>query len=167
MFGGCVGGDLCRRGKLCRAERTDTRKAAIPCKPAVRAWRAANISGQHGTPPTASGRQIARFRYAGACSPPRNRRRSRWRTSCSGTSRHEQSIGVVVREINMETRIAAESVIANSRKSRPMMPPISSSGMKAAMRGTDRAFSTGTNERTSVSYPKRDARAELYLSNSC
>ena len=42
-------------------------------------------------------------------------------------------MGVVVREMTIDTRMAVERVMANSRKSRPMMPPISSRGMKTAM----------------------------------
>ena len=54
----------------------------------------------------------------------------------SGTSTREHIIGVVVREMTIDTRIAAESVMANSRNRRPMMPPISSSGMNTAIRET-------------------------------
>ena len=42
-------------------------------------------------------------------------------------------MGVAVSEITIETRIATESVTANSRNSRPTIPPISSSGMKTAI----------------------------------
>ena len=41
-------------------------------------------------------------------------------------------MGVAVSETTMETAIATESVTANSRNSRPTMPPISSSGMNTA-----------------------------------
>ena len=41
-------------------------------------------------------------------------------------------MGVAVSETTMETTMATESVTANSRNSRPTMPPISSSGMKTA-----------------------------------
>ena len=41
-------------------------------------------------------------------------------------------MGVVVSETTMETAMATESVTANSRNSRPTMPPISSSGMNTA-----------------------------------
>jgi hypothetical protein len=40
---------------------------------------------------------------------------------------------VAVREITIDTRIAADSVTANSRNSRPTMPPIARMGMKAAI----------------------------------
>ena len=43
------------------------------------------------------------------------------------------SIGVVVSETTSETRMAAESVTANSRKSRPTMPPISRMGINTAI----------------------------------
>ena len=42
-------------------------------------------------------------------------------------------MGVVVSEMTMETRMAVERVTANSRKSRPTMPPISRMGMKTAI----------------------------------
>ena len=42
-------------------------------------------------------------------------------------------MGVVVSETTIETRMAAERVTANSRNSRPMMPPISSIGMNTAI----------------------------------
>ena len=42
-------------------------------------------------------------------------------------------MGVVVSETTMETRMAVERVTANSRKSRPTMPPISRMGMKTAI----------------------------------
>ena len=45
-------------------------------------------------------------------------------------------MGVVVNEMTIDTRIAAESVIANSRNRRPMMPPINSSGINTAIRET-------------------------------
>ena len=41
-------------------------------------------------------------------------------------------MGVAVSETTMETRMATESVTANSRNRRPTMPPISSSGMNTA-----------------------------------
>ena len=41
--------------------------------------------------------------------------------------------GVVVREMTIEMTMAVESVTANSRKSRPMMPPIIRMGMKTAI----------------------------------
>ena len=43
-------------------------------------------------------------------------------------------IGVVVSEIASETRMASDNVIANSRNSRPTMPPISKIGMNTAIR---------------------------------
>ena len=42
-------------------------------------------------------------------------------------------IGVVVSEMTIETRIASDNVIANSRNSRPTMPPINRIGMNAAI----------------------------------
>ena len=42
--------------------------------------------------------------------------------------------GVVVSETTIETRIAAESVIANSRNRRPTMPGIRRIGIKTATR---------------------------------
>ena len=42
-------------------------------------------------------------------------------------------MGVVVREISMETRMAVESVIANSRNSLPTMPAIRRMGMNTAI----------------------------------
>ena len=41
--------------------------------------------------------------------------------------------GVAVREMAMEIKMAVESVTANSRKRRPMMPPIRRMGMKTAI----------------------------------
>ena len=41
-------------------------------------------------------------------------------------------MGVVVSETTSETRTAMESTTANSRKSRPMMPPIRRMGMNTA-----------------------------------
>ncbi len=48
-----------------------------------------------------------------------------------------ESIGVVVSETTSETMMAAERVTANSRKSRPTMPPISRIGMKTAISEVD------------------------------
>ncbi len=42
-------------------------------------------------------------------------------------------IGVAVSEITIDTRIATDSVIANSRNSRPTMPPISRIGRNTAI----------------------------------
>ena len=42
-------------------------------------------------------------------------------------------VGVVVREMTMETTMAEESVMANSRKRRPTMPPINRMGIKTAI----------------------------------
>jgi len=42
-------------------------------------------------------------------------------------------MGVVVSEITIDTRMADDSVIANSRNRRPIMPPIRSRGMKTAI----------------------------------
>ena len=46
--------------------------------------------------------------------------------------KREHSIGVSVSETTTDTTIAAVTVRANSRNRRPMMPPISSSGMNTA-----------------------------------
>ena len=45
-------------------------------------------------------------------------------------------IGVSVSETTSETNIAIASVTANSRNSRPMMPPIRSSGIRTAINET-------------------------------
>ena len=45
-------------------------------------------------------------------------------------------MGVVVSETTSETAIATESVTANSRKSRPTIPPMKRIGMKTAMSET-------------------------------
>jgi hypothetical protein len=42
-------------------------------------------------------------------------------------------MGVVVSEISIDTRMAVESVMANSRKSRPTMPAMRRIGMKTAI----------------------------------
>ena len=53
--------------------------------------------------------------------------------SASERITREHIIGVVVSEITIDIRIAVERVMANSRKSRPIIPPISSKGMKTAI----------------------------------
>ncbi len=45
-------------------------------------------------------------------------------------------MGVVVNETAKDTRIATESTTANSRKRRPMIPPIKRMGMKTATKET-------------------------------
>ena len=55
----------------------------------------------------------------------------------------EHIIGVVVSDTTSDTSMAAESVIANSRKSRPTMPPISRIGMNTAI--NDRLIDTTVN----------------------
>ena len=50
-----------------------------------------------------------------------------------GFSQRAQSIGVVVSDTSNETRIATDRVTANSRKSRPMMPPIRRMGINTAI----------------------------------
>ena len=45
-------------------------------------------------------------------------------------------MGVVVNETTIDTTIAVESVMANSRKRRPTMPPIIRMGMKTAISET-------------------------------
>ena len=47
--------------------------------------------------------------------------------------KREHSIGASVSETSADTAIEAVTVRANSRNSRPMMPPISSSGMNTAI----------------------------------
>ena len=53
------------------------------------------------------------------------------------------SIGVVVREMTIDVRIATDRVTANSRNSRPTMPPISKIGMNTAI--SDRLIETTVN----------------------
>ena len=43
-------------------------------------------------------------------------------------------MGVTVNETNNETKIAIESVTANSRNNRPTIPPINKIGIKTAIR---------------------------------
>src|SRR5258708_34973168 len=50
--------------------------------------------------------------------------------------KREHSIGASVSETNAETAIDAVTVKANSRNSRPIIPPISSSGMNTAISET-------------------------------
>ena len=50
--------------------------------------------------------------------------------------KREHSIGASVSETSAETAIEAVTVRANSRNRRPMMPPISSSGMNTAISET-------------------------------
>ncbi len=52
--------------------------------------------------------------------------------AASAFRKRAHSIGVSVSEMTPETRMAALSVTANSWKSRPMSPPMNSSGMKTA-----------------------------------
>ena len=56
-----------------------------------------------------------------------------WDCSFSGLSKNAHIIGVVVSEITIETRMATDSVTANSRKSRPTIPPMSRMGVKTAI----------------------------------
>ena len=51
----------------------------------------------------------------------------------SGCSSSAHIIGVVVSEIASDTRIASDKVTANSRNSRPTMPPISRIGRNTAI----------------------------------
>ena len=57
-------------------------------------------------------------------------------TSFSDLRKREAIIGVSVSDTKAETTIAIESVTANSRNSRPMMPPISNSGISTAISDT-------------------------------
>ena len=50
-----------------------------------------------------------------------------------GLRKRDAIIGVSVSETKADTTIAIDSVTANSRNSRPMMPPISSSGISTAI----------------------------------
>ena len=63
-------------------------------------------------------------------------------------------MGVAVSETTMETPMATERVTANSRKRRPTMPPMSSSGMNTA---TSETLMVSTVEPIS-SAPLRAAR---------
>src|SRR5271165_7412104 len=54
-------------------------------------------------------------------------------TARSFFSRYAHIIGVVVREMIMDTKTAVERVTANSRKRRPTIPPISRRGINTAM----------------------------------
>ena len=54
-------------------------------------------------------------------------------SSLAGLSSRAHIIGVVVSETTSDTRMATDSVTANSRNSRPTMPPMSSSGMNTAI----------------------------------
>ena len=56
-------------------------------------------------------------------------------SSC-GCRKREHSIGVSDSEMNTEIAMAIVTVTANSRKMRPTMPPISSSGMNTATSDT-------------------------------
>ena len=47
--------------------------------------------------------------------------------------KREHIIGVRVSETSIETRIVTDTVIPNSRNSRPTIPPIRNSGMNTAM----------------------------------
>ncbi len=51
-------------------------------------------------------------------------------------SRREHIIGVSVSEMNADIRIATLSVTANSRKNRPTMSPMNSSGISTAISET-------------------------------
>jgi hypothetical protein len=52
--------------------------------------------------------------------------------SCARNTR-AHSIGVKVSETNPDTMIATDTVTANSRNTRPTIPPISSTGMNTAI----------------------------------
>ena len=71
----------------------------------------------------ASTRTPFRSPCRGGCGPPG--------FSCFRSLEH--IIGVAVSETSSETRIATESVTANSRNNRPTMPPISRIGMNTAI----------------------------------
>ena len=58
-------------------------------------------------------------------------------TACSFFRKREHSIGVRVSEIRTETKMVSVTVTANSRNSRPTIPPISSSGMNTATSETE------------------------------
>ena len=52
--------------------------------------------------------------------------------ACAAFMKREHSIGASVSETKAETAIEAVTVSANSRNTRPMIPPMSSSGMNTA-----------------------------------
>ena len=54
------------------------------------------------------------------------------RLALGGLRKRLQSIGVRVSETKPDTRIATVMITANSCSSRPMMPPMNSTGMKTA-----------------------------------
>ncbi len=56
---------------------------------------------------------------------------------CSSFRKREHSIGVSVSEMTTDTKMVSVTVTANSRNSRPTMPPISSSGMNTATSDTE------------------------------
>ena len=58
------------------------------------------------------------------------------RAEC-GSRNLAESMGVVVSETTSDTQIETESVTANSRNSRPTMPPISRIGMNTAISEMD------------------------------
>ena len=59
-------------------------------------------------------------------------------------NKYAHIIGVVVNETTSETRIAIDIVTENSRKKRPMMPPINSIGMNTAI--SDRLIDNTVND---------------------
>ena len=62
---------------------------------------------------------------------------------CSGGRNSAHIIGVTVSDTTSETRIDIESVTANSRSSRPTMPPISRIGRNTAI--SDRLIDSTVN----------------------
>ena len=61
------------------------------------------------------------------------------RLRCSAPQENAHIIGVVVSETTIDTRMAVDSVTANSRNSRPTIPPMSRIGMNTAIeRDADR-----------------------------
>ena len=57
-----------------------------------------------------------------------------WMRPCAGTISFEHSIGVSVRATTPEKKIAAASVMANSRNSLPVLPVMKASGTNTAIR---------------------------------
>ena len=59
-----------------------------------------------------------------------------WCASCGGLRKRDAIIGVRVSDTNADTTMAIDSVTANSRNRRPMMPPINRRGISTAISET-------------------------------
>ena len=88
-----------------------------------------------GAAPTPSAARVA-AQHARRTRARRRGRRGRGLRSRAGRSSRAHIIGVVVSDTTSEIRIATDSVTANSRNSRPTMPPISRIGMNTATSDT-------------------------------